>query len=447
MSTEENNGRRARDRKHKKWREESFGTGKTYSRPAGRRMSASILLSAVLLFMVTGCKAAASPAPGSPQEADVKIRVVCSGGDVKWKNGMETMAEAFMESNNGIKVELYFMPEAENQTYEERLKVLAAQGEFNDIVELRETDALVRAGLLAPMPEKVYSLVENPGTCGGICYGVPGYSTTLGMIYNADIFERLGLSVPHTYEEFLRVCATLKASGYDAIALGAAGNLHMKFWGNYLFCNYIVTGDGQVSWTKEKAVEMLGDFRGLSSRGYMNSRYRAVSDRETVRAISARKAVMVYAGPWMLPQIENLNPQIRLGFFFLPGRDGTVYAMDDRSVEWGISSVTAGNEKKMDASVRFLQFYYSEGVYENILEIMNGNSVTVRRVNMTDTPDRRIMEAAYEGKPVHTELLLKEAQPTDGFIAFYDQMLVETLWGGKSISSLAEEMLEQWEEP
>ena len=368
MSTEENNGRRARDRKHKKWREESFGTGKTYSRPAGRRMSASILLSAVLLFMVTGCKAAASPAPGSPQEADVKIRVVCSGGDVKWKNGMETMAEAFMESNNGIKVELYFMPEAENQTYEERLKVLAAQGEFNDIVELRETDALVRAGLLAPMPEKVYSLVENPGTCGGICYGVPGYSTTLGMIYNADIFERLGLSVPHTYEEFLRVCATLKASGYDAIALGAAGNLHMKFWGNYLFCNYIVTGDGQVSWTKEKAVEMLGDFRGLSSRGYINSRYRAVSDRETVRAISARKAVMVYAGPWMLPQIENLNPQIRLGFFFLPGRDGTVYAMDDRSVEWGISSVTAGNEKKMDASVRFLQFYYSEGVYENILE-------------------------------------------------------------------------------
>ena len=38
--------------------------------------------------------------------------------------------------------------------------------------------------------------------------------------------------------------------------------------------------------------------------------------------------------------------------------------------------------------------------------------------------DRGIMEAAYEGKPVHTELLLKEAQPTDGFIAFYDQMLV-----------------------
>ena len=423
MSTEEKTGRRARDRKKKNWREESFETTKSHSRPAVSRMSASILLLAGLLFMMTGCSPAVPPGSVGRQDPEVKIRVVCSSGDIRWKSGMENAAEAFMKSNQDIKVELYFMPEAENQTYARQLEVLAAQGEFNDIVELRETDSLVQ-GLLAPMPEEVYSLVENPGTCGGICYGVPLYTTTLGMIYNAEIFERLGLCVPRTYEEFLRVCATLKASGYDAVALGAAGDRHMKYWGNYLFCNYIASGDGQACWTKEKAAEMLGDFRDLASRGYINSRYRAVTDRETARAISTRQAVMVYAGPQMLQQIENLNPQIRLGFFFLPGKNGTVYAMDDRSVQWGISSLTARDGKKMDACARFLQFCYSEGVYETILEIMNGNSVTVRRVNMPDTPDRRIMEAAYEGKPVHTELLLKEAQPTDGFIAFYDQMLV-----------------------
>ena len=447
MSTEEKTGRRARDRKKKNWREESFETTKSHSRPAVSRMSASILLLAGLLFMMTGCSPAVPPGSVGRQDPEVKIRVVCSSGDIRWKSGMENAAEAFMKSNQDIKVELYFMPEAENQTYARQLEVLAAQGEFNDIVELRETDSLVQAGLLAPMPEEVYSLVENPGTCGGICYGVPLYTTTLGMIYNAEIFERLGLCVPRKYEEFLRVCATLKASGYDAIALGAAGDRHMKYWGNYLFCNYIAAGDGQACWTKEKAAEMLGDFRDLASRGYINSRYRAVTDRETARAISTRQAVMVYAGPQMLQQIENLNPQIRLGFFFLPGKNGTVYAMDDRSVQWGISSLTAGDGKKMDACVRFLQFCYSEGVYETILEIMNGNPVTVRRVNMPDTPDRKIMEAAYEGDPVHTEFLLKDAQPPDGFIECYDRMLVETLWGGTSISSLADNMLERWEEP
>ena len=101
----------------------------------------------------------------------------------------------------------------------------------------------------------------------------------------------------------------------------------------------------------------------------------------------------------------------------------------------------------MDACARFLQFCYSVGVYETILEIMSGNSVTVRRVNMPDTPDRKIMEAAYEGNPVYTEFLLKDAQPPDGFIECYDRMLVETLWGGTSISSLADNMLERWEEP
>lgn len=40
---------------------------------------------------------------------------------------MENAAEAFMKSNQDIKVELYFMPEAENQTYARQLEVLAAQ--------------------------------------------------------------------------------------------------------------------------------------------------------------------------------------------------------------------------------------------------------------------------------------------------------------------------------
>lgn len=447
MSTEGNTGQGARDRKYKKRRENGMEAREPHSRPAGRRMFASILLSAVFLLLLTGCSPGGPSAPGVRPEAEVKIRVVCSAGDLKWKSGMEDVAEAFMESNEDIQVELYFMPEVKNQTYAERLKVLAAQEELNDIVELRETGTLVQAGLLAPMPEEVYSLVENPQTFDGICYGVPRYSTTLGMIYNVDIFERLGLSVPSTYEEFLQVCGTLKASGYDAVALGAADIWHMKFWGNYLFCNYIVTEEGQVCWTKERVMEMLGDFRGLASRGYIHSRYRAVSDSETAQAISARQAVMVYTGPWMLSQIENLNPQIRLGFFFLPGRDGTAYAMDDSNVEWGISSVTAGDEKKMDAAVRFLQFYYSEGIYETILEIMNGDSVTVRQVYMPDTPNQRIMKAAYEREPVHTELLVEDASSPDGFITYYDQMLIETLWGGKSISSLAENLLERWEEP
>ena len=60
---------------------------------------------------------------------------------------------------------------------------------------------------------------------------------------------------------------------------------------------------------------------------------------------------MVYAGPWMLTRIEDLNPQIHLGFFFLPGKDGITYAVQERRAEWGISAATARDKNKMEADV------------------------------------------------------------------------------------------------
>lgn len=89
MSTEEKTGRRARDRKKKNWRKKSFETTKSHSRPAVSRMSTSILLLAGLLFMVTGCSPAAPPGSVGRQDPEVKIRVVCSSGDIRWKSGMD----------------------------------------------------------------------------------------------------------------------------------------------------------------------------------------------------------------------------------------------------------------------------------------------------------------------------------------------------------------------
>ncbi|WP_394524530.1 ABC transporter substrate-binding protein [Lacrimispora sp. JR3] len=413
---------------------------KIFMKTAGTRVLAGILVPAVFLM---GC----SFDPPAPEEGPVSIRVACSAGDIKWKSGMEDVAEKFMEQNKNIKVELYFVPEVKKQTYIERLKVLAAQEEFSDIVELRETGALVQAGLLAPMPREVYSLVASPRLYDGVCYGVPRYTTTLGIIYNRDIFEEMGLSEPETYDDFLNICQKLLTARYDALALGAADIWHMKFWGNYLFRNYMATEDGKVRMTKENLTRMLGDFRDLADKGYINSRYRDMLDSQTAQALSSGQAAMVYTGPWMLSQIENLNPQIRLGFFFLPDKNGVAYAMDDSNVEWGISAETARDKKKMDASVKFLQFYYSEGVYETILELMNADSVTVRKVRMPDTRNQRIMKAAYERGPVHTKLLMEDANSPDGFIAYYDQVLIQALWGDEPVSSLADSLLKRWEMP
>ena len=85
--------------------------------------------------------------------SQVRLRLVYSADDLKWKSVVEDTAEAFMKANEDIELELYCMPENKNRPYIESLKILAAQKEFFDIVEMRETPALAAAGLLAPVPE------------------------------------------------------------------------------------------------------------------------------------------------------------------------------------------------------------------------------------------------------------------------------------------------------
>lgn len=40
-----------------------------------------------------------------------------------------------------------------------------------------------------------------------------------GFIYNKDVFDKLGISVPTTWEEFLQVCETIKTKGDGVIPI------------------------------------------------------------------------------------------------------------------------------------------------------------------------------------------------------------------------------------
>ncbi|MBS5285114.1 MAG: extracellular solute-binding protein [Clostridiales bacterium] len=410
-------------------------------RPAGTWLLMALLISALFL---SGC----SRREGEESDQErIQIRLVYSAGDMKWKSGIEEITEAFMEENEDIYIELYNMPEIRNRTYIDSLKVLAAQEEFYDIVELRETGTLVRAGLLSPIPEEISCLTATKTMYNGDCYGVPRFTTTLGIIYNKDIFKELGLKEPETYGEFLEICETVKQAGYRPLALGAADLWHMKFWGNYLFQNYIVSQNGRAQWTRERTEEMLTDFRALARNGYIPSVYQSLSDSQTAQEISSGRAAMVYTGPWMLPQIQNLNASADLGFFFLPGKDGTVYAMMDSNVEWGISAKTGQDEKKLEAVTRFLSYYYSEGVYEDVLELMNAESSVLREVQMPDTINQQIMEQAFEKEPVRTGKFLEDMTVSEGFVADYEEILLEALWGRRPVSSLADALIQRWEKP
>lgn len=392
----------------------------------------------VMVCLLGGC----APEKTEEEETEpVSVRIVYSGGDVKWKSVIEDVSESYMKHHPNVRLELYTMPEVKNRNYQENLRVMAAQEELYDVVELRETEQLVQAGLLAPIPEAVAGLVNRADVIDGEVYGIPRYTTTFGIIYNRNIFERLGLTEPENYEEFLEICCKIKASGSQPVTLGGADLWHMKFWASYLVQNHI----GENDWTIEAAASMLGDFKGLIENGYIDPGCRFLADSQTAQEISSGHAAMLLSGPWMLPQIEALNPDIRLGFFFLPGRDGTVYAMEDSKVAWGISAATKKDASKMEAAESFLAWFYSEGVYENVLEMMNGEPVTVRQVDLAEFTHRKMIQKAYDGSTVSARMRLDDPSMPEGFDVEIEQSLIEILKGNGDIQRLAERLLKKLE--
>ena len=392
------------------------------------------------LLVLSGC------AQGEEELASVEqteLRVVYSSGDANWKSCLEDVAEQFMEEHPGITVELYTPGNQENRLYSDQLKILYAQDQFYDVLELREPQKISDAGLLADMPDEVTELID-PAALAGDKY-VPIYQMNRGIICNLDIFEQLGLDIPKTYEEFLNCCEVIKNAGYSPLAVGGADLWHMEFWGNYLFDNFMLDENQEIVWTEERAREMLSAFRQLSEKGYIGEEYREMSDNETAQEIAAGDAAMLHTGAWMLPQIRGMNPGLKLGFFFLAGPGGTTYAVRDLSNCWGISESCASDPDKYEAASEFLQFFYSGGVYESVLNTMTARSVTQRKTEGGEPDTAVLVSEAYNDDIVVTDRIISNLDTPGGFRNSFNQILGEILWGATPVEELAEALTAEWE--
>jgi multiple sugar transport system substrate-binding protein len=138
---------------------------------------------------------------------------------------MEDFAERFEAANEGVEVENVYVPYDQMNS-----KLVSAAGAQTgpDVVVFNggETAPLALGGALAPMdeywssfedasqfPESVIHQVDDT------TYAVQGYVNLLGLWYNADILEEIGVEPPTTLEELEAAMAAAAAAGYQGITL------------------------------------------------------------------------------------------------------------------------------------------------------------------------------------------------------------------------------------
>jgi N,N'-diacetylchitobiose transport system substrate-binding protein len=285
-----------------------------------------------------GAGSASLEAPPSDTEATLRV----------WLNGPDTpdemidMAkETFAEQYPNVTVEV------ERQEWDglvNRLTNVLPTDDSPDIVEMGNTQAQAfeAAGALVDLSsvkddlggdDLVDSLVEA-GTYGDEFYGVPYYGGARIVVYRKDLFEKSGLSVPTTMEEFVAAGKKLKADNADVPNFSGI-YFPGRNWQATLSFIWDAGGDIAVNEGGEWVGELSSDnsIKGLSTvQDIMRNANAAPADSDDAEDYLAfcNGEVGMLMGPgWKMGQITGDDGcpgkyDAVLGAFPLPGSEGGV---------------------------------------------------------------------------------------------------------------------------
>ena len=265
----------------------------------------AVLLAATMVFGATACSSGNEEKKDSKKEADSGEIEPCTinfkylADNTEYSQLMQEIIEKFNKENEkGIEVVGEEVP-WDGGAYSENLFNACMGGGSPDVAtwKLTSTPLFVNNDLLTDLtpyidkwedkddiPENIYNIMKEAGGSEEEMYVMPWNVQVLYVYYRPSIFEKAGVEVPKTYDEFLEAIkkCTMDTDGdgetdvYGFGMRGAKGG--QEPWGSFI---YGEGGDFE-NLTSKESVKGMQDFIDLYENGYVPPT--AVSDgfQETV---------------------------------------------------------------------------------------------------------------------------------------------------------------------
>jgi multiple sugar transport system substrate-binding protein len=254
------------------------------------------------------------------------------GPDPAPKRGFEMVIAAFEKANPDIKVKWNLFdhegyktsirnflsakaPDVAAWYAGNRMAPFVKAGLFEDVTDVWES-----AGYNKSLAATAPSL-----TIDGKKWGVPYTYYQWGVYYREDIFKKLGIDVPKTWDQFLAACETLKKNDIAPITIGtkflwtAAGvfdYLDLRVNG-YDFHNDLTAG--KVKYTDPRIQKVFDRWDELVKPGYFVKNHASLSWQDALAPMVQGKAAMYVMGNFAVAPLKEagLNDD-SLGFFQFP---------------------------------------------------------------------------------------------------------------------------------
>lgn len=265
-------------------------------------------------------------------------------------------------------------------------------------------------------------------------YAVPYMANAAGILYNKDIFDEHGWTIPTTWSEFIKLCDDIQAAGIQPLTFGFKDTWTTLAPWNALavdlapadVCAQVNAGETKFADEYRTVAERM-----LELLPYGPDDPFAYNYNDACTAFANGESAMYTIGSYAVPQIKSVNPEMNIDSFVCPGaEDESENALNSgNDLEFCVMEDCENKEAAYEV-LRFLledeniQMYLDdqsavpckEGDFE-LPEILNGMSDYIKEGRMKDYQDHYYPSEMAVDAQIQTFLMEKDV---DAFLKKFD---------------------------
>lgn len=268
-------------------------------------------------------------------------------------------------------------------------------------------------------------------------YAVPYMANAAGVLYNKDIFEEHGWTIPTTWDEFISLCEEIQEAGVQPLYFGyrdvwtclAPWNAMAVDLAPSDVCYQVNAGETTFAENYREVAE-----KQKQLMDYAQDDPFAYSYNDACTAFARGEAAMYVIGSYAVPQIQSVNPDINIDSFVFPASNNPEENILNSGNDLQIS-VMENCEHKEEAYevIRFLmedenvQFYLDDqnavpckkGEFE-LTPVLDGMKTYIDEGILADYQDHHYPAEMSVDAMIQTYLMDDSENALDSFMERFD---------------------------
>ncbi|WP_370874887.1 ABC transporter substrate-binding protein [Paenibacillus tundrae] len=411
-----------------------------------------MMLASLLTISLTACgtgDSSTGSSSGGDNKAKVTLELAISKSSQDSAFIQQDILDEFEKQTN-VRVNLQLIPAEQTTTV---LQTKLAVDETPDIIQYNLASAVTDLNLernfeiLDDEPWASRIVNKDVLSAGGHIYSFHVSQDTgmQGVVYNKQIFEELGLTIPTTYEQFLAVCEKIKASGITPVFMPYKDAWAANIWPAAAFADFVAKNEptffDDLNSNKKKWSDIpefktfLEQQYEVYTKGYTNTDVLSDSYDMAVGKFLNKEVAMMFMGDWLIEGVAEQDPSMELGVFPIPSTEDASLGASPLGGQLFIPK----KSKHLEEAKQFLDFIASKDVAQQIVDskgyVSNFNDVT--------TPEL----PAYKQDIVDNYITPKKTVLTTDAYMLVDRSELYRLLQDQFAGGLTpEEVLQSWDE-